>query len=159
MTARLLVVPQFRRVRESHHILLIISMSFTHPRDRVGGPPALDKPAAVLGRVDPDAGLVHEADGDRVAEFEDAELLQLLGLFEGGERPERQQEVAAISIEAQVEEAEGRAGGGRRGGRGSGSGRNKGRSVFDLDPLPVPDDEDTKGGGLTPNSSSMRRTG
>ena len=67
-------------------------------------PPALDEAAVIFGRVDADARLVDDADGDRVAGLEHAELLELLGGFErrGGKRAEVEQELAAIGVEAQV---------------------------------------------------------
>ena len=68
-------------------------------------PPPCDEPAVIFGGVDADARLVDDADGDRVAGVEHAKLLELLGGLERGrgKRPERQQEVAAIGVEAEVQ--------------------------------------------------------
>ena len=46
------------------------------------GTTPFDEPVVILGRVDPDARLLNDPDGDRVPRFENAELLQLLGPLE-----------------------------------------------------------------------------
>ncbi len=63
----------------------------------------------VLRRVDADAWLIDDADGDRVAGFEDAKLFELLGGFEGraGQGTDCQQELAAVGVKAQVEVGDG----------------------------------------------------
>ena len=94
--------------------------------------PPRDEPSVVFGRVDADARLVDDADGDRVAGLEHAELLELLGGLErgGGKRAELQQEVAAIGVEAEVQVGDrgrgrARAREGRRDDTGSGSARSR----------------------------------
>src|SRR5439155_554682 len=49
-------------------------------------------------------------EGDRMAGFQDPELFELLGGFEGrgGDRPQAEQEIAAISVEAEVKQRDGR---------------------------------------------------
>src|SRR4051812_45140440 len=48
--------------------------------------PPFHEPPVVLRRVDADARLVDDADGDRISGLEDAELLELLGGLERGAR-------------------------------------------------------------------------
>src|ERR1700722_6078518 len=68
-------------------------------------PPPRDEPSIIFGCVDTHAWLVDETDRDRGAGFEYTELLEVLGGLQrgGGKRPEPQEEVAAIGVEAQVQ--------------------------------------------------------
>src|SRR5687768_5009559 len=72
-------------------------------------PPALDEVAVILGRVDPDARLVDDPDGDRPPRLEDAELLEPLGRLEWGrgEVGQLEQEFATIGVQAEVEIGQG----------------------------------------------------
>ena len=81
-------------------------------------PPALDEAAIILRGVDADAGLVDQADGDRVARFEHTELLELLGGLQRRrrKRAETKQKLAAVGVETEVQignRRRGRAGSGR----------------------------------------------
>src|SRR5580693_47833 len=71
----------------------------------VAEPPALDESAVILRSVDADARLVDQADGDGVAGFEHAELLELLGGLQRRrrKRAETKQELSAVGVETEVQ--------------------------------------------------------
>lgn len=62
------------------------------------------KTGDILGRVDPDTGIIGEGDMNTVAVFKSAELLEFLGCFiqPGLERGEFAQEIGAVGVKPEV---------------------------------------------------------